>query len=77
MVDAAQGVQAQTMANFYLAFDQDLAIVPIMNKIDMANADPERVAKEMKHLFDFNPEEIIKASAKDGHWHYRYSKCYY
>ena len=66
LVDAAQGVQAQTMANFFLAFDQDLAIVPIMNKIDMANADPERVGKEMKHLFDFNPDEIIKASAKVG-----------
>ncbi|MBA3954335.1 elongation factor 4 [Candidatus Dependentiae bacterium] len=66
LVDAAQGVQAQTMANFYLAFEQNLAIVPIMNKIDMANADPERVGKEMKHLFDFNEEEIIKASAKAG-----------
>ncbi len=66
LVDAAQGVQAQTMANFYLAFDQDLSIVPIMNKIDMANADPVRVGKEMKHLFDFNPEEIIPASAKMG-----------
>ncbi len=66
LVDAAQGVQAQTMANFYLAFDQDLSIVPIMNKIDMANADPVRVAKEMKHLFDFSPEEIIPASAKMG-----------
>ncbi len=66
LVDAAQGVQAQTMANFYLAFEQDLAIVPIMNKIDMANADPERVGAEMKQLFDFKQEEIIKASAKMG-----------
>lgn len=66
LVDAAQGVQAQTMANFYLAFDADLAIIPIMNKIDMANADPERISKEMKHLFDFQEEEIIKASAKAG-----------
>jgi translation factor GUF1, mitochondrial len=66
LVDAAQGVQAQTMANFFLAFEQNLAVVPILNKIDMANADPERVAKEMKHLFDFNREEIIKASAKVG-----------
>ncbi len=66
LVDAVQGVQAQTMANFYLAFDQNLTIVPIMNKIDMSNADPERVAKEMKHLFDFNESEIIKASAKMG-----------
>jgi translation factor GUF1, mitochondrial len=66
LVDAAQGVQAQTMANFYLAFEQNLTIVPILNKIDMANADPERVSQEMKHLFDFNKEEIIKASAKVG-----------
>lgn len=66
LVDAAQGVQAQTMANFYLAFEQNLTIVPIMNKIDMINADPERVGAEMKHLFDFNQEEIIKASAKMG-----------
>lgn len=66
LVDAAQGVQAQTMANFYLAFEQNLVIVPVLNKIDMANADPDRVAKEMKHVFDFDPEEIIKASAKVG-----------
>ena len=66
LVDAAQGVQAQTMANFYLAFEQNLTIVPVMNKIDMANADIERVGKEMKHLFDFSEEEIIKASAKAG-----------
>ena len=43
LVDASQGVQAQTMANFYLAFDQDLTIIPIINKIDMAHAQPERV----------------------------------
>jgi translation factor GUF1, mitochondrial len=66
LVDAVQGVQAQTMANFYLAFDQDLTIVPIMNKIDMTNADTQRVSKEKKHLFDFNESEIIKASAKVG-----------
>lgn len=66
LVDAAQGVQAQTMANFYLAFDQDLTIVPVMNKIDLPNADPDRVAQEMKQLFDFNKEEIIQASAKAG-----------
>ena len=66
LVDAAQGVQAQTMANFYLAFEQNLTIVPVINKIDMANADPERVAKELKQLFDFNQEEIILASAKAG-----------
>ena len=54
------------MANFYLAFEADLTIVPVMNKIDMANADPDRVSKEMKHLFDFKDEEIIRASAKMG-----------
>ncbi|MGC2310723.1 MAG: translation elongation factor 4 [Candidatus Babeliaceae bacterium] len=66
LVDASQGVQAQTMANFYLAFEQELMIIPIINKIDMANADPERVKKELKQLFDFNPDEIISASAKVG-----------
>ena len=66
LVDAAQGVQAQTMANFYLAFDQDLKIVPILNKIDLPNADPEKVARELDHLFDFKKEEIIAASAKTG-----------
>lgn len=66
LVDASQGVQAQTMANFYLAFDQDLTIVPIINKIDMIAADPVRVGQELKQLFDFQPEEVIKASAKAG-----------
>lgn len=66
LVDAVQGVQAQTMANFYLAFEQNLTILPVINKIDMANADIERVTKEMTHLFDFDPDQIIKASAKAG-----------
>ena len=66
LVDAAQGVQAQTMANFYLAFEQDLTIIPIINKIDLANADSERVKDEMKNVFDINPDEIIQTSAKKG-----------
>ena len=66
LVDAAQGVEAQTMANFYLAFDQDLTIVPVMNKIDMANAQPERIALQIEKLFDFKENEIIKASGKAG-----------
>src|SRR3990170_8954047 len=57
LVDAAQGVQAQTMANFFLAFDQDLTILPIINKIDLPNAQPERVALQLHTLFDFAPEE--------------------
>ncbi len=66
LVDAAQGVQAQTMANFYLAFEQNLTIVPVINKIDMANADIPRVCAEMELLFDFADSEILRASAKAG-----------
>ena len=66
MVDAGQGVQAQTMANFYLAFEQDLYIVPIINKIDLPTADIPRVTRELKSLFDFEPDAIIAASAKTG-----------
>lgn len=64
LIDAAQGVQAQTMANFYLAFDQDLKIIPIINKIDLPNADPEKVTNQFVNLFDFDPDEVIQASAK-------------
>ncbi len=66
LVDASQGVQAQTMANFYLAFDQDLTIIPVINKIDMAHAEPERVEEELKTLFDFEKSQVIRASAKAG-----------
>ncbi len=66
LIDAAQGVQAQTMANFYLAFDQDLTIIPIINKIDLPNADTARVTRELDSLFDFKSGEIIAASAKTG-----------
>lgn len=66
LVDATQGVQAQTMANFYLAFDQDLTIIPVINKIDMSTADPVRVEAELKHLFDYEPNQILRASGKSG-----------
>lgn len=66
LVDAAQGVQAQTMANFYLAFEQDLTMIPIINKIDLPTADVPRVEQELNTLFDFKPQEIIPASAKVG-----------
>lgn len=66
IVDAAQGVEAQTMANFYLAFDQDLTMIPIINKIDMANAQPERIAHQLEKLFDFKNDEMVLASAKSG-----------
>jgi GTP-binding protein LepA len=66
VVDAAQGVEAQTMANFFLAFDQDLTMVPVINKIDMANAQPEKIIAQLGKLFDFAPAECILASAKAG-----------
>ncbi|HBS48503.1 TPA: elongation factor 4 [Candidatus Dependentiae bacterium] len=66
LVDAAQGIQAQTMANFFLAFDQDLTIIPVINKVDMTNADPKRVAKQMEKAFDVHEEELILTSAKTG-----------
>ncbi|KAJ8675252.1 hypothetical protein QAD02_011038 [Eretmocerus hayati] len=66
LVDANDGVQAQTVANFYLAFGSDLTIVPVINKIDLKNANPERVIEELNNLFDIDPDEILKISAKNG-----------
>lgn len=66
LVDAAQGVQAQTMANFYLAFEQNLDIIPLINKIDMANADPERIAGEMNKAFDIDRDDVLLISGKTG-----------
>lgn len=66
IVDAAQGVQAQTMANFFLAFEQDLTVVPVLNKIDLPAADPAKVVKQLNSLFDFKESEIILASAKSN-----------
>lgn len=66
LVDATQGVEAQTMANFFLAFEQDLTIIPVINKVDMAAAQPERVAAQMRILFDFSDTELVSTSAKTG-----------
>ncbi|RTL07027.1 elongation factor 4 [Candidatus Dependentiae bacterium] len=66
LVDASQGVEAQTLANFYLAFEQDLHIVPVINKIDLPTADVERIEHQLEKLFDFQPSESVKASAKSG-----------
>ncbi|MBT3455741.1 elongation factor 4 [bacterium] len=66
LTDASQGIEAQTMANFYLAFDQNLTIIPVINKVDIANARPEHVKEQLKHLFDFDPDECILTSAKTG-----------
>ena len=66
VVDAAQGVEAQTLANVYLALDGDLAIVPVINKIDLPSADPERVRQEIEDIIGLDASEAILASAKAG-----------
>lgn len=66
LVDATQGVQAQTVANAYLAIEHDLAIVPVLNKIDMAIARPDEVAAEMEQALGINPAEVLQASGKAG-----------
>jgi GTP-binding protein LepA len=66
VVDAAQGIQAQTLANVYLALEHDMTIIPVVNKIDLPVAQPERVSREMQQAFGFSEDEIFFVSAKDG-----------
>ncbi|XP_062151226.1 translation factor GUF1 homolog, mitochondrial [Alnus glutinosa] len=66
VVDAAQGVQAQTVANFYLAFESNLTIIPVINKIDQPTADPDRVKAQLKSMFDLDPSDALLTSAKTG-----------
>jgi len=66
VVDASQGVEAQTLANLYMALDEDLEIVPVVNKIDLVSAQPEDVAQEIEDLFGMAAEDVILASAKEG-----------
>ncbi|KAG5527448.1 hypothetical protein RHGRI_028366 [Rhododendron griersonianum] len=66
VVDAAQGVQAQTVANFYLAFESNLTIIPVINKIDQPTADPDRVKAQLKSMFDLDPNDALLTSAKTG-----------
>ena len=66
VVDATQGIQAQTLANVYLAFEQDLFIIPVINKIDLPAADVEKVSKEIVGLLGCKKENIIGVSAKTG-----------
>ncbi|MBI5869361.1 MAG: elongation factor 4 [Actinobacteria bacterium] len=66
VVDAAQGIQAQTLANTYLALDNNLEILPVLNKIDLPAADPEQVADEVSDLFGIDPDLILRVSAKTG-----------
>ena len=66
VVDAAQGIQAQTLANVYQALDMDLTLIPVVNKIDLPSAEPERVAQELVDVIGFDPNDVIFASAKSG-----------
>jgi len=66
VVDAAQGIEAQTLANVYLALDNDLEILPVINKIDLPAADPERVALEIEDVIGLPAEDVVFASAKNG-----------
>ena len=64
LVDANQGVQAQTVSNFFMAFAQDLTVVPVLNKIDLPGADPEGTKEQLSTLFDLDPDQVLLASAK-------------
>lgn len=66
LVDASQGVQAQTVANFYLAFSQGLSLIPVINKVDLPHADPPRALEQMHDAFELDPESAVLVSAKTG-----------
>jgi GTP-binding protein LepA len=66
LVDAAQGIEAQTLANLYLALENDLTIIPVLNKIDLPAAQPEKYADELAHIIGCDPADVLKVSAKTG-----------
>ncbi|MBB3114883.1 translation elongation factor 4 [Corynebacterium bovis] len=66
LVDAAQGIEAQTLANLYLAMDNDLEIIPVLNKIDLPAADPDKYAEEIAHIIGCEPEDVLRVSGKTG-----------
>ncbi|MER5864545.1 translation elongation factor 4 [Kitasatospora sp. NPDC002040] len=66
VVDAAQGIEAQTLANLYLALENNLTIVPVLNKIDLPAAQPEKYAAEIAHIIGCDPDDVLKVSAKSG-----------
>ncbi len=66
LVDAAQGIEAQTLANLYLALEHDLEIIPVLNKIDLPAAEPEKYAGEIAHLIGCEPDDVLRISAKTG-----------
>lgn len=66
LVDAAQGIEAQTLANLYMALENDLAIIPVLNKIDLPAANPEKYAQELADLIGVDPSEVLRVSGKTG-----------
>jgi GTP-binding protein LepA len=66
VVDASQGIQAQTLANLYAAMEQNLVIIPVLNKIDLPNADVASRAEEIKNVLGYDADQILKVSAKTG-----------
>src|SRR5699024_4349660 len=66
LVDAAQGIEAQTLANLYMAMEHDLEIIPVLNKIDLPAAEPERYALEISNLIGVDPDDVLKVSGKTG-----------
>ncbi|MCU1474360.1 translation elongation factor 4 [Amnibacterium sp.] len=66
LVDAAQGIEAQTLANLYLALENDLEIIPVLNKIDLPAAEPEKYAEELANLIGGDPDEVLRVSGKTG-----------
>jgi GTP-binding protein LepA len=66
LVDAAQGIEAQTLANLYLALNADLHIIPVLNKIDLPSAQPEKYAEELAHIIGCSPSDVLRVSAKTG-----------
>jgi len=66
LVDAAQGIEAQTLANLYLALENDLAVIPVLNKIDLPAAQPERYAAELAHIIGCDPDDVLRVSGKTG-----------
>lgn len=66
IVDAAQGIEAQTLANAYLAMDANLELIPVVNKIDLPSADPDRVAQEIEDIIGLDAADVLQVSAKTG-----------
>ncbi|MGH3902335.1 MAG: translation elongation factor 4 [Pseudonocardiaceae bacterium] len=66
LVDAAQGIEAQTLANLYLALEKDLRVIPVLNKIDLPAAEPDQYAAELAHIIGCEPDDVLRVSAKTG-----------